>query len=314
MRLAKLVTIALTIAGCAAPVVSRESRVAVRQRQGSDDAALVVIYQSDVCKLTIRDRSGQLHDSVLRGERYEPIAMTRDLPNGVWRIQTSGRRSTLLSALALPPGRYEIVRYASADWRPLDVDSGPALGKTDCDGALDWHAARLRFRVDAGKLTLLALPKGPVTFDDLNAMLPAPNDPLVYRTSSSWFPAIKQARKDVKAELAVRRRQPRAGYEFYPDCDGKTAIVRTSGTPFDWYSDPNDDAKREEFRHRARVPIRSVHATGFGAGCVRGLAFVLFLSDAAEVDAATSAVGEWLEREDLAGEVDLVVSPIPVSF
>jgi hypothetical protein len=215
----------------------------------------------------------------------------------------------------MPPGSYEVVGYATSDgWGELDSGSGPSLGETDCNGELDWHTVRLPFRIVAGKITLLSIPGGPVSFTDLNRMLHAPNDPLVHHASASWFPAIKQARKDRKAELAASRRQARAGYDVHPDCDGRTAIVRNTGVPFGWYADAGNDANREEFRYRARFAIQSVHATGFGAGCVRDLAFVLFLTDPSAVEPATRAIGEWLVRENLSGEVDLVVSPVPVLF
>ncbi len=128
---------------------------------------------------------------------------------------------------------------------------------------------------------------------------------------SSWLPFVQAAGKARFHELTLAQRQLRSGYEVYPSCDHKTAVVRHRGKPFPWYADPDDASLRDGFRYRARPPVGSVHATGFGAGCVFGLSFVVMMSDRRELEQAVRAVGEFLVHEDLAGEIDLVVSGVP---
>jgi hypothetical protein len=142
-------------------------------------------------------------------------------------------------------------------------------------------------------------------------------NPYVTSTVGPWLPAVRRAGTAMHRELAERQRQPRAGYDLYPSCDGKVAVVRRAGTPFDWYARPHDEAARRAFRGRARPPIpaRSVQATGFGNGCVKELAFVYLLTDAAELEPLARALGEMMAEQDLAGEIDLVltgpIEPVP---
>ena len=90
-----------------------------------------------------------------------------------------------------------------------------------------------------------------------------------------------------------------------------TAVVRSAGTPLEWDSGlPDDPAERRRLL-RPGFPIRSVHATGFRRGCVRPVGYSLMISDPNELEPAVRAVGEWMVREDRAGEIDIVVSAIP---
>lgn len=51
-----------------------------------------------------------------------------------------------------------------------------------------------------------------------------------------------------------------------------------------------------------------MHATGFGRGCVGPLAFVYLLTDPEELEPLSRALGEMMVAEDLAGEIDLVLT------
>src|SRR5207344_3397314 len=106
--------------GCASPTVVHESRVAIRQRTGDDDSALVVVYDARVCSLTFRDLSGRLHDQREHDGKLAPSEMTREMPGPEWQIHDSGHPSLLFTAFAFPPGRYAIVELASTeDWEEL---------------------------------------------------------------------------------------------------------------------------------------------------------------------------------------------------
>jgi hypothetical protein len=141
-------------------------------------------------------------------------------------------------------------------------------------------------------------------------MSTALQNPSVSAAVTTWLPAIRRAGSAQHRKLAARQRRPQNGYDLYPDCDGKLAVVRTSGKPFDGYARPDDEAVRHTFRRRARVPVvaRSIHATGFGNGCVKDLAFVYLLTDPRELGPLARALGEMMVAEDLAGEIDLVVT------
>jgi hypothetical protein len=166
-------------------------------------------------------------------------------------------------------------------------------------------------------VALLALPQGQVSFEDLTAIGAASKDEPIRSTIGAWYPAIDRARRAAFVELVARQRQPRSGYDVYPACNGRTAVVRPTGTPAPWEAPPTGnaaapgDASVDPHLSRPSFPIRSVHATGFGAGCVRAASYVVMLSDPQELDAASRTLGDWLVREDVAGEIDLVVIPIP---
>jgi hypothetical protein len=51
-----------------------------------------------------------------------------------------------------------------------------------------------------------------------------------------------------------------------------------------------------------------VHATGFGSGCVTPLAFVYLLTDPKELEPLARELGQMMAAEDLAGEIDLVLT------
>ena len=52
--------------------------------------------------------------------------------------------------------------------------------------------------------------------------------------------------------------------------------------------------------------------SGFGTGCVDPIAYVIFTDQEGAVEAGAASIGEWLARENLMGEYDILLSPIPV--
>jgi outer membrane protein assembly factor BamB len=118
------------------------------------------------------------------------------------------------------------------------------------------------------------------------------------------------------------KHERRDGYDIYFGCGTATAaIVRDKGNDFSWYPDARipgpmkQKAVREDFRARAAgVSGIAVHATGFGSSCLepRG-AFMLMVHPGQALEAAAHRVGEWLVRENLRGEIDLVETPLPVN-
>jgi hypothetical protein len=299
-------------AGCSMPAVLPEERVAIRPRKGDDDSALVVIHPATVCGLTIRDESGTLVDRDTTWGDAAPVDMTRRVPDAAWEVPDGRAIATVFTALAVPPGRYTLVGQVwSDDWEVLPRRSGDGarLARTNCDGALHRQKLRLPFRIEAGQVTLLAVPEGTVGFDELRALGAAADDPFVVLAARSWFPDVRQARNATRAALAARQRQPRDGYDVYPSCDGVTAVVRTTGTPVPWDGSLEHDARER----RVRLPIltESLNATGYGRGCVRRFALVLLITDENAHDAAVNAAGAWLAAKNYAGEIDVLVTEFP---
>jgi hypothetical protein len=122
----------------------------------------------------------------------------------------------------------------------------------------------------------------------------------------------------VRARLVESRREVRNGYEVYRNCDGKTAVVRRTGTPLPWRDHPYDEAAAEAFRqaNHGDGPTRPMQAwgSGLGTGCVDPIAQVIFTDQASELEPGVTAIGEWLARENLMGEYDIIVSPMPVEL
>ena len=305
-------------AGCMfmAPVEPNRA-VTVGRGLNPTSSALALVYDALVCEVTVRDLSGAVVDQRELNGRMMPLDMKRSMPGPNWQVHRTGAPSRLFTAITVPPGEYELIDYATSDsFEPVNTPAPPPLARTKCD-KLDHHAVHLKFVVVANQVTLLALPHGQVTFQDLDAIAAASNDAPIRSTIGTWYPAIDGARKAAFVELVARQRQPRGGYDVYPACNGRTAVVRQTGTPAAWEApaagdaSAPDDASRDPHLYRPSFPIRSVHATGFGAGCVRPASYVVMLSDPQELDAASRTLGDWLVREDLAGEIDLVVTPIP---
>lgn len=317
MRALLLAWLGGALLGCAAPRVVEEAAVAVRPPRGPDDSALVLSYPATLCSVTLRDESGTLHDREERVNGSVPVDMTRSVPDEPW-VGYSGP-PPLLTVLALPPGRYTLIRYATSDeWERLSPDEVPPRARTDCtSSSLTTHPARISLRIEPGKLTLLDLPGGITDFPALRRMSQALRNPYVTSTVGPWLPAVRRTGTAMHRELAERQRQPHAGYDVYPGCDGKVAVVRRTGTPFDWYEDPENEAIRRAFRARVHppLPMRSLQATGFGRGCVMPLAFVYLLTDSAELEPLARALGEMMVEKDLAGELDLIltgpIDPLP---
>lgn len=312
--LARLLLLGQVVLGCSPPVIEREPSVVSRPQPGDSDSdsALVVLYDSRSCALTIRDRNGQLHDRLVDLDRVTPIDMTRETPSASWYVQNSGYPSQLATVIALPPGRYTVVSHATTDdWGELEGESGAARGETDCSSP-DARTISLPFRIEPEQLTLLALPTGAMNFDDLRRLSLALHEPTTKAALASWLPAITSSARARHLALAAKLRERRDGYDVYRNCDGKVAVVRNEGTPFAWYENWDDEPERERFRARARPPAASVHATGFGGGCVLEMAFHVMLSNPAELEHAADAAGSFLVRENLRGEIDLYVRPVPV--
>jgi hypothetical protein len=299
------------LVGCAAPLLVENGAVAVRARRSAIDSALVLSYPATICSVTLRDETGRLRDQRQRHDDPAPLDMTRALPNHPHRRPTAARPDSLLTVLALPAGRYTVIAYAtSTDFDEIDTPDGPRA-RTDCS-SVTTQMARLPVRIEPGRLTLLDLPAARLDFPALRTMASALSNAHVASAVESWLSDIRRTGSARHRELAERQRQRRDGYDLYPHCDGKIAIVRRSGKPFDWYDRPHDEAARRSFHARARAhaPIltRSVHATGFGNGCVAPLAFVYLLTDPAELEPLARSLGEMLAVEDLAGEIDLVLT------
>jgi hypothetical protein len=301
------------VAGCAAPAVVQNPRVAIRPRAGASDSALVVIHPATVCGFTIRAESRSLVDRDATFGEDVPIDITRRVPDGAWEVLPGGSVATVFTAVAMPPGRYTLVGQASSDdWELLSRRSGDGarLARTNCDGKLEPRPLRLAFRVETGQVTLLSLPRGAVGFEELRKLGSAADDPYVMVAAGSWFPQVRRARERTRRALSARQRQPRDGYDVYPSCDGMTSVVRTTGAAVSW--DASLETVVGERRFRPPVLTRSLHATGFGRGCVRRYAFVLLISDPKELDAAVEAAGAWLVAGDHAGEIAILVSAVPV--
>jgi hypothetical protein len=299
--------------GCAARAVVRDERVAIRPRTGASDSALVVIHPATVCGFTIRDESRGLVDRDATFGEGTPIDITRRVPDAAWEVLPGGSVATVFTAVAMPPGRYTLVGQASSDdWEVLSRRSGDGarLARTNCDGKLEPQPLRLAFRIEAGQVTLLSLPRGTVGFEELRKLGSAADDPYVMVAAGSWFPEVRRARDRTRRTLSARQRQPRDGYDVYPSCDGMTSVVRTTGAPVPW--DASLEVIVGERRFRPPVLTTSLHATGFGRGCVRRYAFVLLISDAKELDAAVEAAGAWLVAGDRAGEIAILVTAVPV--
>jgi hypothetical protein len=299
-RLAPCLVGVAILTSCARPEIVPDARVAVRSRSGSSDSALIVVHDTSICSVTLRDESGALRDHERVGLDMVAIDLTRDLARTPVPRSSLSRKKWLFTPIALPSGRYRVDAYLDAD------EHGT------CNGELPERPVRLPFRIETGEVTLLSLPHGRTDFVALRRLRAAERDEHLQASFRSWLPAVQRARRATFRSLVQRIRSPRRGYDVYRGCDGRTAVVRTSGARFDWYDEPNDRTARHRFRHRAALPIRSAHATGFGAGCVERYAFVYLLSDPRELETATRLAGEFLARADLAGEIDLIMMPVPV--
>jgi hypothetical protein len=302
----------LAALGCAAPNVAQNERVAIRPRHGATDSALVVIHPATLCGITIRDESGAIVDRDTTYGEDTPTDMTRRVPDAPWEVREGENVAILFTAVAMPAGHYTLVEQAwSDDWEVLSRRSGDGerLARTNCDTNLHSERLRFPFRIESGRVTLLALPGGKVGFEELGKLGPAADDPYVVLSARSWFGDVRRARDATRAALAAGQRTPRDGYDIYPACDGMTSVVRSTGTPVPW--DRSLDVPTSERRFRPPILTGSLHATGFGRGCVRRYAYVLLISDPTALDAALDAAGAWLVKEDLAGEIGIVVTVLP---
>jgi hypothetical protein len=301
----------LLLAGCASTVTVPDGRVSPRGRGSGEDQALVLIFRDPtLCSITLRDEDGRLADLEERDGVRRRVDMTRPTPHAPWKPYTNG--VTLLLVEAMTPGHYSLRGYSTGG----DVDyhhaaTGELLATTDCAQEPTFHDAYVPFEIRRGEIRLLALPGGPPSLDDISGLRSALGQPYVRDPAASWLPAIEDAATTAHRELVAAQRQPHDGYDVYPDCDHTTAVVRTTGTPFAFVQAYTAEA-RDSFRARAMgVAPRSRHADGFGGGCATGQrGWVIYMTNASEVDEARRKIGEWLVREDLAGEVDLMVTSV----
>jgi hypothetical protein len=302
-----------SLAGCA-HLVHQEARVAVRRRAAPTDQAVAIFHSAQVCSFTVRDASGELHDSEERRGGLLPVDMARAVPDRPWWVQDAASGALLVTVIAMPPGRYELVGYAEAKgWQEGADEKGRAIGMTNCPHRwrLDRHPVQLPFEVRPGEVALLHVPTGtpPAPFlRQTRWIFDQIYDPEARDLVQSWKPAILRAEEESRVAFLSRIRQARDGYDVYPLCNGRSmaGVVRTEGTPFSWYGNYKRDVV-ESFR--SRVPVSGTAATGFGGGCVekRG-AFHIYLVGQDELDAAVRSAGEWLARENLQGEVDVTVT------
>jgi hypothetical protein len=311
MRGAAPFLIAGALAACGAPRVVEERAVAVRSRYWAVDSALVLSYPASICSVTLRDETARFHDHRPRRDGTERVDMTRAVPNHPHRRWSSGEIEPLLTVIALPPGRYTLTGYATSDdFDELETPEGPRA-RTDCEDPTT-RSVHFPLRIEPGRLTLLDLPAAKLDFTALRTMASALQNPHVARSVGSWLPELRRTGSARHRELADQQRQRREGYDLYPRCDGKVAIVRRTGTPFAWYERPDDEEARRRFGARARAyaadTTRSTHATGFGRGCVAPLAFIYLLTDPAELEPLARSLGKMMVAEDLAGEIDLVLT------
>jgi hypothetical protein len=299
---------ALALTACSPVPIQEEPRVGLRAHADGTDQGIVLIYDAVICDVTLRDDTGALHDLRGDGAARAPIDMTRSLPDFWWGVQDSAAGATLLTVLGTPPGRYTIVGYREADgWDTAHTTTGSLVGHTNCSHrSLASRQVHVELDVRAGEVALAALPRGEVGFSELTSILFAKTDPWVGATAGTWLPSIDRAATDKHASLVSAQRQPRTGYAVYPSCDGETAVVRENGTPMP----PAREARDLVLSHVGQV--RSLHAHGIGAGCVlRRATVVVVLWDPLELDRAVTALGEWLVRDNLAGEVDVMLSAEP---
>jgi hypothetical protein len=295
------IALAALLAACASIPPASELHVPASERVPHAAQGIAVLYDTRICGFTIRDGSGK--------------ELEYRTPDAAWNLRNSGQASTAMTAVALAPGRYRVVRYHTVDeWADLKSETGALIGYSNCRRRkLQAHAVEFAFDVTAQEVTLLAIPGGAVDFQDLNLAHAAMGSLYVEEAIGSWFPQIRQSLAEARTALIARRRESRNGYDVYHDCDFKTAVVRTTGTPFPFYADPDDAALRDAFRARGMAGfanVRSVHASGFGGGCVERFSFVVLMDDAAELPTAVQGVGEWLVREDLKGEIDIAIRPV----
>jgi hypothetical protein len=141
--------------------------------------------------------------------------------------------------------------------------------------------------------------------------------------AKAWTPDDSRVSAPTRVKPKPPSRERHEGYDVYPQCrPGVTAIVRDEGEDFPWYEGSSDvgpaksSAIRTEFRGRAlsAIPLRS-HSNGFGVSCVepRG-AFVVWVFPGQDVPAAARAVGQWLKRENLRGEIDIREVDLPTTW
>jgi hypothetical protein len=309
----RLILTLLCAASCA-HVVHQETRVAVRRRAAPTDQAIAIFHGAQVCSFTIRDPSGQLQDLEERRGGMLPIDMSRAVPDRPWWVQSSASGALLVTVIAMPPGRYELVRYAEAKgWQEGTDEHGRATGWTNCSHRwrLDRHEMQLPFEIRPGEVALLTVPGGEPQDWVLRQMRSLIDE--IYASDvrdliKSWKPAILSAEEQFHRTFLSTIKQPRDGYDVYPRCTGPkmTAVVRAQGVPFPWYGNYKPEVT-EPFR--AGVPVSGSAGTGFGGGCVekRG-AFHVYLARDDELEPTVRAAGEWLAHQDLQGEIDVIVT------
>jgi hypothetical protein len=289
----------LSLASCAS--VTHDERVAIRAHGPGVDQGVLVPFDANVCSITVRDPTGVVHD------RSGDVAldMRRQVPDSPWRA-----RNGYHLVIAMPPGHYELLGYETSDtFGEVALDHHVVAHRTKCSASKrTWHDAPHAFDVAAGALTLVDLKHGAPDFWSLMFLWSGADEPMHQELGvETWRAQINEASKATRAELLAKRRQVRDGYDVYPDCEGRVAVVHDSGMP----SASHEVEDRQKLRidvgnavSRAKVHI---YGGGFGRGCVLTSAPLVMLADAANLDAAVESLGCWMVKADLQLEVDLQI-------
>jgi hypothetical protein len=253
---------------------------------------LALLYDTRMCTFTLSEE----------GTRRTTTWRT---PDSAWEVQNQGYASTLLTAVALSPGRYRLTGYTSVvDWDELIAESGRLVGYTNCDRRSSRvHPVDIPFEISPGSVTLLAVPgseraSSDIGFDELTLTWVAMHDRYVKEAIAEWFPEIRRATDAIRKQLIVRQREPHDGYDVYPNCDRRVAVVRTTGKPM-------LAGKRYYPPYASAIGLGCVSQQAVPGGC---------LSDRREIPQAIEAAGKWLVEHDLRGEIVFSVCTEPENF
>jgi hypothetical protein len=282
----------VALVGCAPPIPRIFPDPPVATASSPPGSGVGIIYDARVCSIAIT------------GER----GLTWHAPDAAFEAENSPSGAILVAPWELPPGHYTVVDCAIADgWQGGHSKSGRLMGRTDC-GSPHHASVRIPFTVEPDRFALVAIPAGTFGFWEYRHVVWAEH------MLGPWFPKLRDAAEAARDALIASKRRRRDGYDIYSNCDSGTTVSRDTGTPFSFVAVPNDRAVREQFRAYAlgALPgIRSQHASGFGGSCRGKPAFMIMISDPNELDLATRQLGEWLVRENLAGDLVVEVSDVP---
>jgi hypothetical protein len=287
---------AATACGARIPPAALDAHVAARP-YAAGDQGLAALYDASVCAFALRDAAG--------------ATRTIAMPDHTFVYFTNG--NSLLAVTPLAPGHYTIASVTTTESTgPYHDEDHTSVGYSNCTRALTTRPANVAIAVVAGEVTPIALPAGTLTIADVDMIDSGASEPTVRQREAAWLPAIERARHAARARLVAAVRQPRDGYDVYPNCGlfGRgTAVVHHGATPFEFYAHPDDTARFDRTRGAVlgHVSVSSQHSSGMGAGCVEKLAVAVFISDGSQLADALRQAGEWMTRDDIEGEVDVEV-------